>query len=174
MGGRRRRGLADLIGEVGAAPQEHVDEGRGRESASPEAVPEAREEAREDRPGSGGGAAVRPAAREQSRDEAATPAAAAAAPGVQPTPRVPRVPKYLALERKEARLRGDQVDSLASLARRVNRRKPSRGGERITENTLIRVAVDWLLSQEDNVGGSTEEEIRRGLGVSETRSGRDA
>ena len=34
MGGRRRRGLADLIGEVGAAPQEHEDEGRGRESAA--------------------------------------------------------------------------------------------------------------------------------------------
>jgi hypothetical protein len=149
MGGRRRRGLADLIGEVGAAPQEHEDEGRGRESAATEAAPERRGEARESRPGSGGEATVR----EQSRDEAATP-------GVPP-----RVPKYLALERKEARLRGDQVDSLASLARRVNRQKPSRGGERITENTLIRVAVDWLLSQEDYVGGSTEEEIRRGLGV---------
>lgn len=152
MGGRpRRRGLADLIGEVGAAPQEHEDEGRGRESTATEAAPERREEARESQPGSGGEATVR----EQSRDEAATPA-----PGVPP-----RVPKYLALERKEARLRGDQVDSLASLARRVNRQKPSRGGERITENTLIRVAVDWLLSQEDYVGGSTEEEIRRGLGV---------
>ena len=149
MGGRRRRGLADLIGEVGAVPQEHEDEGRGRESAATEAAPERRGEARESRPGSGGEATVR----EQSRDEAATP-------GVPP-----RVPKYLALERKEARLRGDQVDSLASLARRVNRQKPSRGGERITENTLIRVAVDWLLSQEDYVGGSTEEEIRRGLGV---------
>lgn len=149
MGGRRRRGLADLIGEVGAAPQEHEDEGRGRESAATEAAPERRGEARESRPGSGGEAT----AREQSRDEAATS-------GVPP-----RVPKYLALERKEARLRGDQVDSLASLARRVNRQKPSRGGERITENTLIRVAVDWLLSQEDYVGGSTEEEIRRGLGV---------
>jgi hypothetical protein len=149
MGGRRRRGLADLIGEVGAAPQELEDEGRGRESTATEAAPERREEARESQPGSGGEATVR----EQSRDEAATP-------GVPP-----RVPKYLALERKEARLRGDQVDSLASLARRVNRQKPSRGGERITENTLIRVAVDWLLSQEDYVGGSTEEEIRRGLGV---------
>jgi hypothetical protein len=149
MGGRRRRGLADLIGEVGAAPQEHEDEGRGRESAATEAAPERRGEARESRPGSGGEAT----AREQNRDEAATS-------GVPP-----RVPKYLALERKEARLRGDQVDSLASLARRVNRQKPSRGGERITENTLIRVAVDWLLSQEDYVGGSTEEEIRRGLGV---------
>ena len=149
MGGRRRRGLADLIGEVGAAPQEHEDEGRGRKSTATEAAPERRGEARESRPGSGGEATTR----EQSRDEAATS-------GVPP-----RVPKYLALERKEARLRGDQVDSLASLARRVNRQKPSRGGERITENTLIRVAVDWLLSQEDYVGGSTEEEIRRGLGV---------
>ena len=149
MGGRRRRGLADLIGEVGAAPQEHEDEGRGRESAATEAAPERRGEARESRPGSGG----EDTAREQSRDEAATS-------GVPP-----RVPKYLALERKEARLRGDQVDSLASLARRVNRQKPSRGGERITEYTLIRVAVDWLLSQKDYVGGSTEEEIRRGLGV---------
>ena len=150
MGGRpRRRGQADRIGEVGAAPQELEDEGRGRESTATEAAPERREEARESQPGSGGEATVR----EQSRDEAATP-------GVPP-----RVPKYLALERKEARLRGDQVDSLASLARRVNRQKPSRGGERITENTLIRVAVDWLLSQEDYVGGSTEEEIRRGLGV---------
>jgi hypothetical protein len=149
MGGRRRRGLADLIGEVGAAPQEHEDEGRGRESAATEAAPERRGEARESRPGSGGEATTR----EQSRDEAATS-------GVPP-----RVPKYLALERKEARLRGDQVDSLASLARRVNRQKLSRGGERITENTLIRVAVDWLLSQKDYVGGSTEEEIRRGLGV---------
>jgi hypothetical protein len=79
------------------------------------------------------------------------------------------LPKYLALTRKEARLRGDQVDTLASLARRVNRQKATRGGERITENTLIRVAVDWLLSQEAYVGGSSEEEIRRGLGVPEPR-----
>ena len=154
MGGRRRRGLADLIDEIGAAPQESRSKGRDRKRTATGA----REEVPESRPGSGGGATVEPAAREQSRDEAMTPA--------------PRVPKYLALERKEARLRGDQVDSLASLARRVNRRKASRGGERITENTLIRVAVDWLLSQEQYVGGSTEEEIRRGLGVAEPRIGR--
>ena len=155
MGGRRRRGLADLIDEVGAAPQESEREGRDRKSTATGA----REEVPESRPGSGGEATVESAAREQSRDEAVTPPA-------------PRVPKYLALERKEARLRGDQVDSLASLARRVNRRKASRGGERITENTLIRVAVDWLLSQEQYVGGSTEEEIRGGLGVAEPRIGR--
>ena len=161
MGGRRRRGLADLIGEVGAAPQDHEGGGRGHQSMATEAAPETREEVREAQPGSGGEATVRPTAREQSRDEVATPA-----PGLPS----PRVPKYLALERKEARLRGDQVDSLASLARRVNRRKPSRGGERITENTLIRVAVDWLLGQEEYVGGSTEEEIRRVLSVPEPRA----
>ncbi len=161
MGGRRRRGLADLIGEVGAAPQEHEREGRGRKSTAIGT----QEQVRESQPGSGGEATVQPAAREQSRNEAMTPA-----------PRVPkpRVPKYLALERKEARLRGDQVDSLASLARRVNRQKPLRGGERITENTLIRVAVDWLISQEEYVGGSTEEEIRRGLSVPGPRGGRGA
>lgn len=76
-----------------------------------------------------------------------------------------RVPKYLALQRREARLREDQVDALASLARRMNRAKVDKGGERITENTLIRVAVDWLLSREELVGASSEEEIRRGLGV---------
>ena len=165
MGGKRRRGLADLIGEAGAVPQEHEGEGRGRKSVVPEAAPEAREEARESQPGSGGEGTVRPIGREPNRDEATTP----------PASRVPpRIPKYLALERKEARLRRDQVDALAALARRVNRRKSSRGGERITENTLIRVAVDWLLDQEEYVGGSTEEEIRRGLGVPDSRFGREA
>jgi hypothetical protein len=154
-GGRRRRGLADLIGEVGATPREHEGGDGGRESTATEAAPERREEARESQSGSGGEATVQPIGGEQSHNEAATPAPEAP----------PRLPKYLALERKKARPRGDQVDSLASLARRVNRQKSSRGGERITENTLIRVAVDWLLSQEEYVGGSTEEEIRRGLGV---------
>jgi hypothetical protein len=160
MGGRRRRGLADLIGEVGSAPQEHEREGRGRESTAIGT----QEQVRESQSGSGGEATVQPAAREQSRNEAINEAMTLA----------PRVPKYLALERKEARLRGDQVDSLASLARRVNRQKPSRGGERITENTLIRVAVDWLISQEEYVGGSTEEDIRRGLSVPGPRGGRGA
>lgn len=159
MGGRRRRGLADLIGEVGAAPQEHEGEGRGRESTAQGT----REDMRESRPGSGGEAALQPAAREPRREDVNETVAVA-----------PRVPKYLALQRKEARLRGDQVDSLTSLARRVNRRKVSRGaqgGERITENTLIRVAVDWLLSQEEFVGGSSEEEIRRSLSVPEPQRG---
>jgi RNA polymerase-interacting CarD/CdnL/TRCF family regulator len=72
------------------------------------------------------------------------------------------VPKYLTLLRKEARLREDQTLALARLARQLNRQKRKRG-ERITENTLIRVAVDLLLSQEDQIWGATEEEIRETL-----------
>ena len=153
MGARRRRGLADLIGEVGSTPEEDLSEGRGRERTAAGGTETG---AREDKLGGGGEA---PAPREGA--------------GMREVREATPLPKYLALTRKEARLREDQVDSLASLARRVNRRKASRGGERITENTLIRVAVDWLLSQEAYVGGSSEEEIRRGLGVPEPRFRRE-
>jgi len=49
--------------------------------------------------------------------------------------------------RKECRLRPDQLDALTALARRLNRERRGRG-ERITENTLIRLAVDALLANE--------------------------
>src|SRR3712207_1518238 len=148
MGGGRRRGLAHLLGEGGDAPQERADEGPGRGHAPAEA----KQKTYVGRTGGGGEAAFVPSsATEPQPAEAATPARL--------------LPKYLALQRKEARLRGDQVDALASLARRMNRGKANKGSERITENTLIRVAVDWLLSREEPVGASSEEEIRRGLGV---------
>jgi len=47
--------------------------------------------------------------------------------------------------RKECRLRPDQLDALTALARRLNRARKGKG-ERITENTLIRFALDRLLS----------------------------
>ena len=47
--------------------------------------------------------------------------------------------------RKECRLRPDQLDALTALARRLNRERKGKG-ERITENTLIRFALDRLLS----------------------------
>ncbi|MDB9494414.1 hypothetical protein PN441_08430 [Spirulina major CS-329] len=68
------------------------------------------------------------------------------------------LPKYLQLIRKEARLREDQVDALFMLARRLNRQK--KGGERITENTLIRVAIDLLLAHSDQLTGTTEQELQ--------------
>ena len=150
MGGKRRRGLADLIGEAGKAPLEHEEEGPGAETATT-----AGERERESPKGGGGGDRV-----------SASPVHDLASGRTSaPPPPAPARPKYLVLQRKEARLRSDQVDALASLARRMNRSKAERGGERITENTLIRVAVDWLLSRDEAVGASSEEEIRRGLGV---------
>lgn len=82
-------------------------------------------------------------------------------------------PRYLQLERKELRLRADQADDLARLTRRLNRARRG-GGERITDNTLIRVAVDLLLQHVRQLAGTTERELRdsvsRGLPDLETGS----
>ena len=153
MAVKRRRDLSDLIGEIGNAPEEReAAPGRDRETVNQE--PASRTGMDETRGG-----------RSVGGEEVPAGPARSGRVNAQPKPRA--LPKYLRLERKEARLREDQVDALASLARRVNRQKTSQGGERITENTLIRVAVDWLLSRDEFVGGSSEEEIRRGLGVPE-------
>lgn len=81
-------------------------------------------------------------------------------------PEVSEVPKYLQLERKEVRLRLDQLDELTSLVRRLNRARKGRG-ERLTENTLIRVAIDLLLKNADQLQGFTEDELLVSLGLTE-------
>ncbi|WP_271986279.1 hypothetical protein [Pseudoclavibacter terrae] len=73
-----------------------------------------------------------------------------------PTPGA--VPKYLRLERKETRLRADQYAALTENARRLNKAKGV-GGERITENTLIRIAVDLLLDRAGDLTGLDEGEL---------------
>lgn len=65
---------------------------------------------------------------------------------------------YLTLTRKEVRLRDDQYDELTHLARQLNRQRTGTS-ERITENTLIRVAIDHLLKNKKLLGGSTESEF---------------
>ncbi len=75
-------------------------------------------------------------------------------------PAVP--PRYLQLERKELRIRLDQADDLARLTRRLNRAR-GRTGERITDNTLIRVAVDLLLTRSDRLSGATEMKLRNSV-----------
>lgn len=72
------------------------------------------------------------------------------------------VPKFRALERKDVRLRADQLDGLARLTRDVSAARVSKR-ERITENTLVRVALDLLLEQSDRLAGDTEEELRASL-----------
>jgi hypothetical protein len=77
---------------------------------------------------------------------------------------------YLRLLRKEARLRVDQVDELASLRRQLMRRRVNRGAEVITDNTLIRVAVDLLLARARELRGDTEGELRSALGLPDSPS----
>lgn len=75
-----------------------------------------------------------------------------------PTPERP-VPRYLTLTRTEARLREDQVTDLAALRRRVAANRTDKS-ERITDNTLIRIAVDALLAHGHLLHGNTEDELR--------------
>lgn len=93
-----------------------------------------------------------------------TPTEPAPPPTPDPLTRNKPGPKYLGLERKDVRFHADQLDALTKLSRKLNRKR--RGvGERLTENTLIRVAVDFLLANEAQLGGTTEDEIRAALGL---------
>ena len=71
-------------------------------------------------------------------------------------------PKYLTLERKETRLRREQVSALGELARELSARRRQRG-ERITENTLVRIAIDVLLEHAGALRGDTEDELRQSV-----------
>ena len=58
-----------------------------------------------------------------------------------------------------------QLNELTVLRRVLNRRRPKGAGERITENTLVRLAIDLLLANAGQLQGSTEDELRRSLGL---------
>jgi hypothetical protein len=89
-------------------------------------------------------------------------ASAARAGRTPATPTPATSARWKDFERLEARLRDDQVAELDSLARRLNKQREGTG-ERITKNTLLRVATDLLLGQAGNATGSTEAEIRASL-----------
>jgi hypothetical protein len=99
---------------------------------------------------------------------AAEPVAAASGARRRRATRAQPVPgewvRYDEYERKEARLRPDQYGRLSTTSRALNRARRGRG-ERITENTLIRVAIDLLLARDHEIRGATEVEIRRSLGL---------
>lgn len=75
------------------------------------------------------------------------------------------IPRYLQLDRKETRIRAGQYEELTLLSRRLNRKRAGKG-ERITENTLIRVAIDLLFDRADDISGVDEEQIRKSVGLS--------
>ena len=140
-----RQSVADLLSEADqaapAAPA--VLPPRPAAPDAREALPAARPEA----PPS----PRHPAQRERRRPEAGTTAVTGS-----------QLPKWQRLERKELRLRADQLDELARLRRVLNRKRGGEG-ERITENTLIRVAVDVLLSRAGELRGATEDELRESV-----------
>lgn len=72
-------------------------------------------------------------------------------------------PRYLQLTRKEVRFRDDHLEALDKLARRLQRARRGHPGERITENTLVRVAVAALLQRADDLMGRTEAELLESL-----------
>ncbi len=92
------------------------------------------------------------------------PAGPARTPGAPPG-----LPKYLRLERKELLIWPEQITNLSILARVLNRNRGG-AGERITTNTLIRVAAALLLSRSQDLAGTTEEELRRSLGLPDLQS----
>jgi hypothetical protein len=104
--------------------------------------------------------------------EAPTALAATESSNPQPPSRVPSrahqpslaAPRYSDFQRKETRLRADQQNALTEHARRLNRAKGT-SGVRITDNTLIRLAVDLLLSKADKLAGRNEAELCRSLGL---------
>ena len=134
-----RQSVADLLGEVDQAPAVLPPR-----PAPAEAAPAAAVEKPEPR---------RPAPRRVARG----PGDAGTA-GVTES----QVPKWQRLERKELRLRADQLDELARIRRTLNRQRGGEG-ERITENTLIRVAVDMLLGRTGKLRGTTEDELRKSV-----------
>lgn len=134
-----RQSVADLLGEVNQAPAVLPPR-----PAPAEAAPAAAVEKPEPR---------RPAPRRVARG----PRDAGTA-GVTES----QIPKWQRLERKELRLRADQLDELARIRRTLNRQRGGEG-ERITENTLIRVAVDMLLGRAGKLRGTTEDELRKSV-----------
>ena len=91
------------------------------------------------------------------------PMPATAVPSEPVTPSAENLtPTYLRYVRKETRLREDQQNRLTLEARRLNRAKKNRGA-RITENSLIRIAVDLLLAQIGDAAGDDEDAIRKSM-----------
>lgn len=73
-------------------------------------------------------------------------------------------PRYLTLMRKEARITAMQADELSRLVRTLNRARCGQG-ERITDNTLIRVAIGLLMERVADLRGVTEAELFQSLGL---------
>lgn len=83
---------------------------------------------------------------------------------LESSPRRTHSGTYLDYEEKTARLTGDQLDQLKALAKVCEQDRRNAGQHRrITDTTLIRVAVELLLDKPHLVRGGTEPEILSAL-----------
>lgn len=78
----------------------------------------------------------------------------------------PDVPKWLTFEPKPTRQRRDQLDWIEAKRKELNSLR-GRAGERLTDNTLIRVAIDLLIVNGERLQGTTEAELRASVGISD-------
>ncbi len=93
--------------------------------------------------------------------------AAPTAPTAPPAdPGSPEVPKYARMEVRDARLRPDQWRDLRDLVDRLKATRTDRR-ERLTHNTLLRIAVDLLLARADELHGDDEAALRASVGLPE-------
>ena len=71
----------------------------------------------------------------------------------------------LQLESKTVRFRDEQLERVAQVAKRLRRAQKLKAREsgRITDNTLIRVAVDFMLAHAHKLVGETEPELLESL-----------
>ncbi len=143
-----RQSVADLLGEVDQAPP----------AAPPALPPEPEAEAARQRPVPLTPPARSPESRRRRQERGPRRSRGAGTAEVTES----QTPKWQSLERKELRLRADQLDELARIRRALNRQRGGEG-ERITENTLIRVAVDVLLGRAGRLRGTTEDELRKSV-----------
>ncbi|RKR98969.1 hypothetical protein DFP74_6690 [Nocardiopsis sp. Huas11] len=157
-----RKSLEDLLAEdtaEEAAVPAPPPPAPARELRSREKAPEGPDSGSPDAPETGGSrSAPRSGLAHHSRPKAkASPRAKKKA--------APAAPKWTTLERKDALLWQEQIEALTDLRRDLQRRKRQEGGggERITENTLIRVAVAALLEHRDALTGKDETELRESL-----------
>lgn len=100
----------------------------------------------------------------------------AAAASDSPRPPAPRAaeggPRYLEMQRVDGRIRPDQSEDLAALRRQLLRARVDRS-ERITDNTLLRVAVDLLLAHAEQLAGATEDDLAASVLTEEQMQRRD-
>lgn len=76
------------------------------------------------------------------------------------------VPRWLTYERKETRIRPDQLEWVEAQRKELNAHRQG-AGERLTDNTLIRVALDLLMKHQGELQGVTEDQLRQSLGLTD-------